>query len=229
MKILIITNNHEICSDISLSFRVRWPEAVLSSVSEGIKGIEMVETESPDIVLLDPSLPDMDGFEALGQIRSFSKVPLIIVTDRGEEIERVRGLEAGADDYIVTPFSYMELLARVKAVLRRTRSDDLTHRLPFTQGGLMINFQSQEVLLHGDEIKLTPTEYKLLCQLATNYGQTLSQKALIERVWGEEFLDTSNIIKVHIHRLRRKLGDISENPQIILTVPGRGYRFKVPA
>lgn len=229
MKVLMILNDPEMLEGISLSFRLRWPQATLVSTVQGAEGVEMVETESPDLVLLDLALPDMDGFEVLSQIRTFSSVPLIVVTARGEEIERVRGLELGADDYVVKPFSHMELLARVRAVLHRTRADDLGQRLPLVHGGLVINFQSQEVILHGEEIKLTPTEYRLLCQLVDNIGQTLSQRVLIQRVWGEDYLDTPNLLKVHIHRLRRKLRDTPEDGRIIVTVPGRGYRFKVPA
>ena len=228
MKILTILSDPEILEGISLSFRLRWPEATLVSTEEGYNGIGKVETESPDMVLLDMTLPDMDGFEVLSEIRAFSDVPLIVITARGDEMDRVRGLEMGADDYVVKPFSYLELLARVKAVLRRTRSEDLTQRSPVAHGELMIDFQSQEVVLHGEEIKLTPTEYRLLCQLAGNIGRTLSQRSLIERVWGEEFLDTPSLLKVHIHRLRRKLEDTPDHPQIIVTVPGRGYRFTVP-
>ena len=228
MKSLMILDDNEMLEAISLSFELRWPQGILVATNEGGRGIELVETDSPDVVLMDMTLPDMDGFEALSQIRAFSNVPVIVVTSRGEEIERVRGLEMGADDYVVKPFSYMELLARVRAVIRRTHAEDMTQHKCLSQGGMVINYQSQEVTLRGEEIKLTPTEYRLLCQLAANSGRTISQRTLVERVWGEEYLDTPNLLKVHIHRLRRKLGDASENPQIIVTVPGRGYRLKTP-
>ena len=135
----------------------------------------------------------------------------------------------GADDYIVKPFSYMELLARVRAVLRRGGGeDDSTLPITFDHGGLMINFKTQEVRLQEHDINLTPIEYRLLCQLAVNRDKTVSQELLIEKVWGQEYLNTPSVLKVHVHRLRRKLGDNTENPQLIVTVPKRGYKLSVP-
>ena len=229
MRLLVIDDDPNILEVMSLSFRVSWPQATLISTDLGAKGIEMVETASPDIVLLDLLLPDMNGFDVLHEIRTFSNVPVIIVSVKGEEMERVRGLELGADDYLVKPFSYMELLARVRAVLRRGGAeDDSTLPITFDHGGLMINFKTQEVRLLGQDINLTPIEYRLLCQLAVNRDKTVSQELLIEKVWGQEYLNTPSVLKVHVHRLRRKLGDNTENPQLIVTVPRRGYKLSVP-
>ncbi|RLC94244.1 MAG: DNA-binding response regulator [Chloroflexi bacterium] len=228
MKILAIEDDPDILEVMSLSFRTGWPQAIFVSTDKGTKGIEMVETESPDIVLLDLLLPDMNGFDVLSEIRTFSNVPVIIVSVKVEEMERVRGLEMGADDYICKPFSYMELLARVRAVLRRGGTEeDASLPIVFDNGGLVINFRSQEVRLHDMEINLTPIEYRLLCQLAINSGKTVSHQTLIEKVWGQEYLNTPGVLKVHIHRLRRKLGDNPEHPTMITTVPRRGYRFNM--
>ena len=194
----------------------------------GRDGIRLVQTESLDLVLMELELPDMEGFEVLNQIRLLSEVPLIATTTRTEEMDRVRGLELGADDYITKPFSYMELLARVRAVLRRTRTGFLeTESTCFADGDLSIDFASQEVLLRSKLLKLTPIEYKLLYQLVNNPGQTLSQQLLIERVWGEEYLYAADFLKVHIHHLRQKLEDDPRNPCWIVTIPRRGYKFVV--
>lgn len=225
MKVLVIEDDVDIAEVMALSFRMGWPQSRVISTEQGEKGIEMVETESPDIVLLDLCLPDKDGLDVLSEIRTFSDVPVIIITVRGEEMERVRGLEMGADDYVVKPFSYMELLARVRAVLRRRSADGLALTTTLEDGGLVIDFRSQEVKLHGDDIQLTPIEYRLLCELVGKTGQTVSQKTLVENIWGEAYLDTPSVLKVHIHRLRRKLGDTADRSQMISTVSGRGYKF----
>jgi two-component system response regulator VicR len=228
MKLLVIEDDPDVLEVISLSVRMGLPQAQVLSASRGQRGIEVLKKESPDIVLLDLLLPDMSGFEVLSEVRSFSNVPLVVISVKGEEVDRVRGLELGADDYIVKPFSHMELLARLRTVLRRTKISEAAMPTTFERGGLFINFRSQEVKLHGREVNLTPTQYKLLCELAVNAGRTMSQKVLVEKVWGEEFLDGTNVVKVHVHRLRRKIGDNPKNPRTIITVPGKGYKFQVP-
>lgn len=226
MKTLLISRDAEILNLVSLTFGLDLPQAGLICSQDAVKAAELVETERPDLVLLDIAVPETDGLGVLREIRAFSNIPLIIVTGRSEEVTRVRGLELGADDYLVKPFSPVELLARARSVLRRSTTEDLTLPVNFNHGRLVIDFRSQEVLIHGEEVKLTPTEYRLLCVLATNLGKTVVQAALIEKVWGEEYLEAPNVLKVHIHRLRRKLEDDPRNPQFIVTVPRRGYRFR---
>lgn len=227
MRVLVIEDDPDILEVITLSFRMGWPQVTILSTPEARKGVEMVKTQSPDIVLLDLLLPDMNGFQALAEIREFSNIPLIVVTVKGEEIDRVRGLELGADDYIVKPFSYMELLARARAVLRRSNAVGTAVPTTFEHGGLAINFKSQEVRVNGEEVNLTPIEYKLLCELANNAGRTVSQRALLEKVWGEEYLNAPNVLKVHMHRLRRKLKDNPKSPRAIVTMPGKGYKLQM--
>jgi two-component system KDP operon response regulator KdpE len=203
---------------------MRWPDSVIISVSQGEKGIELVETESPDVVLLDIGLPDMDGFEVLRQIRFFSSVPIIIETVEDEEVDRIRGLELGADDYITKPFSYMELLARVKAVLRRSQMAEFKgSKTNFVSGNLAINFATREVRLGDKVIKLTPTEYRLLYLLVRNKGQVLTQRKLMQQVWGEDYIENTDYLRAYIRRLRDKLRD--NPPRMILTEHGLGYRF----
>ena len=226
MKALLISNDPEISNVVSLSFGIHWPQMSLVLGNNGSKAAELVEGEKPDLIFLDISLRDADGLDVLRQIRAFCNTALLVVTSKNEEITLVQSLQLGADDYVVKPFSPIELLARAKAVLRRSNPDDLTFPVNFNHGRIVIDFQSQEVLLHNEEVKLTPTEYRLLCQLAINLGKTVSHKTLIERVWGEEYLEDPNVLKVHIHRLRRKLEDDPNNPEFIVTVPRRGYKFR---
>lgn len=230
MKVLMVLNDPEVKRTMSLCFKLYWPEATLLSSTEGTEGMEMLVRESPDVVVLDLVPSGMDGFELLSKIRALSNVPIMVVTPRCEEMEKIRGLELGADDYIVKPFSDGEVVARVKALLRRAGLDGLTSHAPLAQGGFVLDFRSRAVTHRGEEINLSPTEYAILCQLVSNSGRTVSHGSLIEKVWGEEALrKTPNLLRVHIHRLREKLGDPQDNPQIIITVPGRGYKFNVPA
>ncbi len=229
MKVLIIEDSPDIVETISLCFELRWPEAKVISTPEGSKGLTLAETESPDIIILDLGLPDMDGFEVLKDIRSFSNVPIIIVTVRGDEMDRVRGLELGADDYIVKPFSHIELLARIKAVLRRTHMPELrAEEKPFHSPKLTIDFATRTVTVNGQPVRLTPTEYNLLRYLVLNEGNVLTRRALLEKVWGEEYTDSPDYLKVYIQRLRNKLEKDPANPQLLISERGIGYMFVRP-
>jgi DNA-binding response OmpR family regulator len=230
LKVLIIEDAPDIVETFYLCFDLRWPEAKLISTAEGNKGLALAEIESPDIIILDLGLPDMDGLEVLKGIRSFSNVPIIIVTVRGDEIDKVRGLELGADDYITKPFSHMELLARVQAVLRRTRLAEFkTEEKPFRSPGLDIDFASRTVTAGGRKVSLTPTEYQLLHYLVLNEGNVLTHRALLEEVWGEEYTDAPEYLKVYIQRLRNKLEKDPSNPQLLLSERGVGYKFVRPS
>jgi two-component system KDP operon response regulator KdpE len=230
MKVLLIEDDENIAASISLCFEFRWPEAEVIATTEGTKGIEMTESESPDIIILDLNLPDIDGLDVLKQIRLFSDVPLIILTIRDVEMDKVKGLEMGADDYIVKPFSALDLLARVKATLRRAGMRSLAKEdiPPFIAGNLTINFLAREVSIGGKPVRLTPTEYKLLYTLVRNKGRTVTHEALQRQVWGSaEYVDSSTV-KKYIYQLRTKLGDTSTPPQMILSERGVGYKFVAP-
>ena len=228
MKALVITNDPQAKESVSVSLSLRWPQISLVHCNIGAEGLEKAGTEYPDIVLLDRGLSDMDSYDVLAQIRTFSNVPVILVSSNGTETELVRGLELGADDYIVKPFGCMELMARIRAILRRTSSDEPLLPINLNHGQLFIDFRAQEVTLDGVEIKLTPTEYRLLALLATNIGRAVSHQDLVEKVWGEEYLITPNVLKVHIHRLRRKLGQNDQHPDLIITAGCKGYKLKAP-
>jgi len=228
LKALIIEDDPNLIKAISLALRARWPEATIIDMAEGNKGVEAVDTESPDIVLLDLGLPDVDGLDVLRQIRLFSYAPIIIITVRNQEIDKLKGLELGADDYLTKPFSYLELTARVNALLRRVSVDNLKtfSSTPFSSGDLTMNFDSQEVFVQGKSIRLTPIQYKLLYYLVSNAGYPIPHSTLVAKVWGDEEVDIgSECLKVHIHYLRQKLGDSPHNPTRITTVPGLGYKF----
>lgn len=224
IKLLIIEDDPQVVQAMSTCFEMRWPDCNILSVNEGKKGVELVEAESPDVILLDVGLPDIDGFEVLRQIRFFSDVPIIIETVEEQEPDRVRGLEMGADDYIIKPFSYMELLARVKAVLRRSQVLEFKGgEINYISRDLAIDFVTREVRLRDNIIKMTPIEYKILCLLVRNRGQVVSQRKLMQQVWGDDYIENTDYLRAYIRRLRDKLED--DPPQMILTEHGLGYRF----
>jgi two-component system KDP operon response regulator KdpE len=181
---------------------------------------------SPDVTLLDVNMPRMSGFEVLQRIRETSDAPVLMLTARGDEMSKVRGLELGADDYLVKPFSHLELFARIKAVLRRTDLPAPVSAAPsFVSGDVTVNFDSREVTVKGQPVKLTPTEYKLLYQLVRNAGRVLPFDTLLSKVWGDEYRGDMDYLKTYVSRLRKKLGDDSENPRYIMTERSVGYRF----
>lgn len=191
--------------------------------SNGQEAVDMVAQHQPDLVLLDVMMPVLDGFGACERIREFSSVPIIMVTARGEENARVRGLDLGADDYIVKPFSATELLARVRAVLRRVKTSGSTQQANFMHGSLRIDFARAEVFRNDKIVFLSATEYRLLLQFAHNLGQVLTSEQLLTNVWGPEYGDDKEILWVSISRLRQKLEDDPKNPVHIVTRSGLGY------
>ncbi len=225
MKVLIIEDDREIVEAISLAFQIRWPEAKVVSTHLGEKGVELVESEAPDIVILDLGLPDISGFEVLDQIRRFSNVPTIILTVRSEEADVVRGLECGADDYITKPFRQLELLARVKALIRRqSPSEEET----VISGALRLEATTGQLHHDGKEIALTITESRILNHLMKNAGYVTTHSSLAEAVWGDDYPGVVDSLKVHIRRLREKIEADPSHPQLILTKTGVGYFLTKP-
>jgi DNA-binding response OmpR family regulator len=197
------------------------------AASDGQQALELIENNSPDLVLLDVMMPRMDGFTVCYRVREFSSVPIIIITARGQDQDKVRGLDLGADDYLTKPFSVDELLARVRAVIRRSQftARELTQGLRATTatGNLVIDYSQHIVMLNGREIALTPTEYCIIAYLAQNVGRVVTQDLLLEHVWGPEYLGESHMLQVNINRLRRKLEVDAIQPHYILTKVGVGY------
>jgi len=195
---------------------------------DGQQAVNAVVDQKPDLVLLDLMMPVLDGFGACERIRGFSDVPIIIITAKGEEQSRVRGLDLGADDYIVKPFSATELLARVRAVLRRSKKAVITSKEAiFRHGSLTIDFARAEVFVDGKMVYLSATEYRLLLQLAHNLGKVLPSEQLLVDVWGPEYSEDKEILWVSISRLRQKLEVDAKDPRHIVTRSGLGYVMPV--
>jgi two-component system, OmpR family, KDP operon response regulator KdpE len=192
--------------------------------------LKLAASDSPDVVVLDVGLPGMDGYETLRRLREITNAPAIMLTARDTELAKVKGLEWGADDYITKPFSHIELMARVRAVLRRGSAESS----PETQGvyvnepaGLEIDLDARMVTRHGQPISLAPLEYSLLFHLISNEGKVLAHETLLAKVWGREYLEEVDYLKVYIRRLRTKLGDNPQKPDLIHTERGVGYIFQV--
>jgi len=226
MKILLVEDAAPVVESITLAFQLQWSDTELVVSHEGGPAAELVETERPDVVLLDIGLPDTDGFEVLRQIRDFSDVPVIILTAREDVMDKVKGLELGADDYMTKPFDHLELLARIRALLRRLDMPAPRNRIPSLRlGDLEVDFTAREATFNGVRLDLTPTEYKLLYHLVRNAGRVLTHETLLSRVWGSEYTDELDYLRVYIRRLRHKLQDDPVHPHYIETERGIGYRF----
>jgi len=230
MKVLIVDDGRGIIEAITIGLELQWTDVQVVSAADGEQGLDRFSQEAPDLILLDINMPRMNGWEMLRRVREISDVRVLLLTARGEELDKVKGLELGADDYLTKPFSHLELFARIKAVLRRTEGMTPASALPsFSSGALAVNFDSREVTVDGAPVKLTPTEYNLLYLLVRNAGRVLPFETLLARVWGDEYRSEIDYLKTYISRLRRKLDDDSERPRYIQTERGVGYRFARPA
>ncbi len=225
MKVLIIEDERKIIDAVRISFEFRWPEAELIESTSGRKGITMVKEESPNILILDLNLPDMSGFDVLTEIRQFSSIPIIILTVRSEDADMLKGLERGADDYIVKPFNYMNLLARINAVLRRAET------IPFTgehnqdiNSRFTIDFVNQKVKVDNKPVSLTPVEYRLLALLAKSKETIVPYDRISSEVWDRDYSGDNENIRIFIRRLRAKLQD--NPPNMIINKRGAGYMLK---
>jgi two-component system KDP operon response regulator KdpE len=192
----------------------------------GREALEQVRSALPNLVLLDVMMPDLDGFEVLERIREQSNVPVIMLTAKGEEDDRVRGLELGADDYVTKPFSPRELVSRVRAVLRRTEAESSAAAgIIEVDDRLKLDFNRREIWVDGELVQLRPTEYRLLYHLVQNAGWVITHEQLLTKVWGYEYRDEPHYVRLYINYLRKKLEEDPSNPKYILTERGVGYRF----
>lgn len=198
--------------------------------TDGHQGLHLSRTESPAVILLDVMLPDVDGFTVCRTLRRELATPILMLTARGQEMDRVMGLELGADDYIVKPFSFRELLARVRAVLRRRQLDrDEAPADRLVIGEIVLDRTARQVWRAGRPLNLTQREFDLLCALMEHAGQALHRHDLLDRVWGEDWIGDPRTLDVHIRWLREKIEDDPSAPRYIQTVRGYGYRFGDPA
>ena len=225
MKVLVVDDEPDVIEVVNLCFGLRWPEAQVIAAPNAEEALKLVEEHSPDLILLDIMLPDMDGFHLCREIRAFSDIPIMMLTARDSEVDKVRGLEMGADDYITKPFSHLELLARIRAVLRRYQSQLPAVGEMFESGDLRIDYSSRQVTVRGQTVRLTPTEYSLLFHLTRNAGRVLPHHTLLAKVWGREYVDEIDYLKVYIRRLRQKLEGDPETIGRIVSERGVGYKF----
>jgi DNA-binding response OmpR family regulator len=225
MKILIVDDEPDLLEVVGLTFRLQWPGAELITAADGRQGLERFFDESPDLVLLDVAMPGLSGYEVCRQIRAVSDVPIIMLSVKDDELDTVRGLEAGADDYVAKPFGHLELLARARAVLRRGGSVGSNGGGVLRTGELALDFERREVTRAGERVSLTPTEYNLLAQLARNADRVQAHDSLLRRVWGPDYEGERDYLKAYVKRLRQKLEADPASPRHILTERGIGYRF----
>ena len=225
-RILIIDDEPLIVESVSYSLKQEGYEVV--AAADGVEGLKLAETEEPDLVLLDLMLPGMNGLEVCRTIRRSSDLPIIMLTAKEGEIDRVLGLELGADDYVTKPFSMRELLARIKSVLKRTAPTGGAPEGPkvLVSNDLQIDLLGHEVTVKGEIVNLSSKEYELLRILAGHPGQVLTREQLLNLVWGNDFYGDDRTVDVHIRWLREKIEEDPGNPQYILTVRGVGYKFR---
>jgi DNA-binding response OmpR family regulator len=229
-KILIVEDERDILQLVKLYLEKEGFRTVAAAT--GAEGLKCAKEDKPDLIVLDLMLPEIDGLEVCKRLRSAPEtamLPIIMLTAKAEESDTVIGLELGADDYVTKPFNHLELLARVKAVLRRLDMPAPASREPsFRSGEMEMDFARQELRLAGERVDLTPTEYKLLYHLVRNAGYVLTHGTLLAKVWGREYVDEVDYLRVYVRRLRDKLGDDPDEPRYIRTERGLGYRFVAP-
>jgi two-component system KDP operon response regulator KdpE len=226
MKALIIEDDPEIVESVSLAFQILWPDVQLTSTHLGQTGLDVAENEVLNIIILDLGLPDISGFEVLKQVRFFSSVPIIILTARNDQADVAKGLEWGADDFIVKPCGQLELLARIKARIRNKGS--FADELPLTVGHLRFNPATRQLVYGKKEINLTAIESQIIHYLMRNAGLVATYSGLAEDIWGDDYPGSVDSLRVHIRRLRSKLEADASHPQLILTRAGIGYFLARP-
>ena len=224
-KVLIVDDEEHIVE--LLQFNLVNAGYKVITANNGLDALKKVKENKPDLLLLDLMLPGMDGLDVCKEIKrdkETSKTSIIMLTAKSEELDKILGLELGADDYITKPFSIRELLARVKAVLRRSSSDEISEEI-YEIGRLKVDFEGHEVLINNEKVELTLKEFELLEILIKNKGKILRRETLLDKVWGYEYIGETRTVDVHIRYLRKKVEDDDKNPKFIETIRGVGYRF----
>ena len=225
-KILIVDDEEHIIE--LLKFNLLNAGYEVFTANNGIDAVKIAKAEKPSLLLLDLMLPGIDGFDVCKEIKrdnEMKKTSIIMLTAKGEELDKILGLELGADDYITKPFSVRELLARVKAVLRRTNSFSQIEEDQYDSQNLKVDFERHEVLVNGEKVDLTLKEFELLQILIKNKGKILTRETLLDKIWGYEYIGETRTVDVHIRYLRKKIEEDDKNPRFIETIRGVGYRF----
>jgi two-component system KDP operon response regulator KdpE len=224
--ILVIDDEPQILRALKTILRER--EFRVTTAGSGEEGLALAAAEPPDLVVLDLSLPKMDGIEVCARLREWTQIPILVLSVRGGERDKVAALDKGADDYLTKPFGIEELLARIRVGLRHAAHAKGTPSVVITSGAVVIDLSTRQVMREGEAVRLTPTEYRLLAYLAGNAGRVLTHETLLVNVWGDEYRGHTEYLRVYVRQLRKKLEADPEEPELILTEPGIGYRF-VPA
>ncbi len=228
LRILVADDARGVAEGVAFGARMIWPEAEVRIVTSGQEALRAFDEQTPDLVVLDVSMPPPNGLEVCEEIRKTSRVPILMLTVRDTTLDKVRALDLGADDYLTKPFDPMELLARMRALVRRG-SGPLAQSSPvLVSGQLSLDAASREVRIRGELVRLTSTEYRLLEELVRHAGEVLPHHVLLERVWGTGWTTDPSYLKVFVRRLRQKLGDDAKQPRYIQTEWGVGYRFIPP-
>jgi DNA-binding response OmpR family regulator len=226
MKILLVDDDADIRASVRHGFELQWRDLEFLEAASAAEGLHLVEVERPDLVLLDVGLPDSDGYAVLRELRAFTAVPVIMLTARDESIDKVRGLEAGADDYVGKPFDHLELMARVRAVLRRLDVKAPTARTAtYRRGELELDTDAREARVGGRRVALTALEWRIVELLVANAGWVVPHERLLARAWGRDEPGDMDTLRVLVRRLRAKLGDDATAPRYIETLRGVGYRL----
>jgi two-component system KDP operon response regulator KdpE len=225
ITVLVVDDEPRLVDVVRMNMEVEGYRVI--EASTGYEALDRLKQDLPDLVILDVMMPEMDGFETLRRIRDVSNVPVIMLTVRQEETDRIRGLEIGADDYLTKPFSPRELQSRIRALLRRTFTPAPARKTRLiVDKDLTIDFNKHEVWVRGQKVTLRPTEYRLLYHLVNNAGRLMTHETLLSKVWGHEYRDESHYLRLYITYLRQKLERDPAHPKYILTERGVGYRFK---
>ncbi len=223
MRVLVVDDEPDVRALVSTALGYAPVPVEVIEAGDGEQALLLARAAKPDIVVLDLALPGRDGFSVLEELRRESTLPIIVLTARGLEHDKIHGLELGADDYMVKPFSPRELVARIQTVLRRSAQQVRPGTID--RGDLRIDLAARQVFRRGEEVRLTPTEFDLLVELASHAGEALAHEALLSKVWGPEYRTEGHYLKVYIARLREKLEVEPASPRLIETVRGVGYRF----
>ena len=224
-RILVVDDDPQILRTVRTNLTGRGYE--VTTAPNGETAVEILSSEAIELVILDLSLPGMDGHEVIRRVRSFSEVPILVLSVREAQDEKIAALDAGADDYVTKPFAMGEMLARMRALERRTGPGGRAAERPvLSYGALEIDLARQLVRMNGEQVQLSPTEYRLLEAMATNPGKLLTHKWLLQRVWGPAYGDANHYVRIYVQYVRRKLGDDPGRPTYIVTEPGLGYRWK---
>jgi len=224
-RVLIVDDDVSIVKFVRANLKADGYETL--AAADGEEALQTIEKELPDLILLDIMMPKIDGFEVLRRLREWSVIPVVMLSARGDERDKVKCLDLGADDYLTKPFGVQELMARVRAVLRRMKPAEVISTIPsFTCEHFQIDFKNRKVSAGGREVRLTPTEYNLLKEMALNANKVLTHQMLLNKIWGPEYSEEKEYLRVFIGRLRKELEPDPENPRYFLTIPGVGYELR---